>query len=162
MAKRAGRRHHPSTAKLLEGAMCVENHAIVSRLFDEVVNAGKLPVADELVAAQLVDHTHPSGVAPGREGLKQMISMVRAAFPDLQVAVEEQIADGDKVVVRWTAHGTHEGALLGLNPTGKPVTLTGIDIFRLVDGRIVERWAEGGIRAMMEHVSTAPAPAAPA
>ena len=142
--------------------MPAENEAVVRRLFDEVTNAGKLSAVDELVAAELVDHTDPPGVAPGGEGLKQLISMVRAALPDIQVTIEEQIAAGDKVVVRWTAHGTHEGALMGLNPTGKPVTLTGIDIFRLADGRIVERWAEGGIRTLLERIPTAPAPAAPA
>jgi len=78
----------------------------------------------------------------GPKGARQSIAAFRAAFPDVHFAVEDMLVAEDKVIVRWTCRGTHRGAFLGLPPTGKVVTFTGINIYRIANGQIVERWAE--------------------
>jgi predicted ester cyclase len=101
-----------------------------------------LGTEDELVSASFVDHTRLPGLPPEREGIEQTIKMLRGAFPDIQVGTEHMIAEGDKVVSRQTSRGTHEGEFRGVPPTGKEVTWTGILIFRIVDGKIVDQWLE--------------------
>ncbi|MDP7559258.1 MAG: ester cyclase [Planctomycetota bacterium] len=112
----------------------------VSRNFG-LMNKRNPAVIDELVATDFVDHNPMPGIAPGIEGVKQTAAIHSAAFPDLvEIAFHDMIAEGDKVVVRWTVTGTHRGEMLGIPPTGKQVTLTGVDIFRIVDGKLVELW----------------------
>lgn len=77
----------------------------------------------------------------GREGFKQFVLMYRSAFPDMHITIEDQIAEGDKVVSRWTARGTHQGELMGIPPTGKQATVTGINIERFANGKFVEEWS---------------------
>src|SRR5437867_12557901 len=117
------------------------NKTIVRRLYEEVWNTGDLDKANAVLAADFVDHAAPPGFATGLEGAKQVFSMYRAAFPDLQIVVEDLVADGDRVVARWRSRGTHQGPLMGIPPTGKQVVTTGIDIHRIADGKIVEHWA---------------------
>jgi steroid delta-isomerase-like uncharacterized protein len=119
-------------------------------------------VVDRYYAADYVDHT-PSPIrrqAPGREGVRQAIDLFRRAFPDTRHTIEELVAEGDRVVARVTARATHTGELFGHPPTGKVVTLTGITIYRIVDGRIAERWAEHGL-GVLEQLGIVP-PNAPA
>lgn len=118
------------------------NKSIVRRLFD-AFNQGNLGALDELIAADHVDHTPFPVRTPGREGWKQTVAMLRAAFPDMHQTIDDLLADGDKVVARWTGRGTHQGPYRGVAPTGKSVSITGIHISRLADGKIVESWAEG-------------------
>ena len=84
--------------------------------------------------------------------------MFLSAFPDTQMTVEDELADGDKVATRWTATGTHTGELMGIPPTGKQVTVTGMDINRLVGGKIVEHWGEFDQMGMMQQLGVVPAP----
>jgi steroid delta-isomerase-like uncharacterized protein len=118
------------------------NKTTVRRLFD-AFNRGDLSALDALITADHIDHTPYPVRTPGREGWKQTVAMLRAAFPDMQQTVDDLLADGDKVVARWTGRGTHQGAYRGIPPTGRPVIITGIHIFRLTDGQIAESWAEG-------------------
>lgn len=118
------------------------NKAIIRRWVDECYNKGNLAVADELVATDYVNQSAPLGQAPGLEGEKQYAAMIRSAYPDFHMAIEDQIAEGDKVVTRYTARGTHKGKFMGIPPTGKKVTVRGIHIHRIAGGKVVEGWSE--------------------
>jgi predicted ester cyclase len=133
-----------------------ENKAIVRRLLAEV-DRGNLAVVDEAYATSYVDHT-PSAIrslAPGIDGVKKAFAIFLSAFPDSRHEIEDLIAEGDRVVVRLRASGTHTGELMGVPPTGKRVTMTGIAIYRLAGGRIVERWVEQGA-SILEQLGVAP------
>ena len=134
--------------------------ALVRRELEELFGRGNLDVADEIVATDYVGHD-PALPEPirGPEGLKQMVGGYRAAFPDLEVTVEQQIAEGDLVVTRWKARGTHRGELMGIAPTGRQATITGISIERVVDGKIVEDWTNWDTLGMMQQLGAIPEPA---
>ncbi|GAA4424335.1 ester cyclase [Pontibacter saemangeumensis] len=117
-----------------------ENGTLVRRFIDEIFNQGKLEVAEEILARDYVHHDPTtSEFGSGIEGFKQMVSLYRQAF-DLQIVLEDQIVSGDKVVDRWTGHGTHKGAFMGMAPTGKSISSTGISIHRIASGKIAETW----------------------
>lgn len=101
---------------------------------------GKVELVDQLVAPDFVDHNPTPGFAPNREGLREFVRHFRAAFPDLQLTLEDLICEGNRVVDRWSMRATHQGEFLGIPPTGKAVTLGGIDILSIVGGKIVEGW----------------------
>jgi len=115
--------------------------AIVGRLYEEVFNTGDLSRADELIAANYLDH-NPLGpeIVRGLEGFKQSLRLLREAFPDLHFTVEEIIVKGNQVVSRVILRGTHKSEFMGVPPTGKRVQVKGIDLFRITNGVIVERW----------------------
>jgi steroid delta-isomerase-like uncharacterized protein len=129
-----------------------DNRAIARRIFEQVLNAGDLAVADELVASDFVEHHPRAGQGPGLTGFKQRVTMLRTAFPDIQYTVEDEICVGDKAVVRVTARGTHTGTLGGLAPTGKRFVMPGIVIFRLAGGKIRERWASYDNLGMLQQL----------
>jgi steroid delta-isomerase-like uncharacterized protein len=116
------------------------NKAIVLRMVEEAQSQHRLDVVDELFAADFVDHCVPPGLPADREGVKMQFGMFFAAFPDLQVVVHDQVAEGDKVVTRKTFHGTHAGELLGIPPSGRKVAFEVIDILRVRDGKITDHW----------------------
>lgn len=121
-----------------------ENETLVRRLYEDVLSTGDLDQADALIAEKYVDH-NPLGVVrtPGLVGFKQVFRIFRAAFPDQHFTVEEIIVQADRVVCRFTMRGTHRGTFMGITATEQWVEATGIDIFRIADGRIVEHW--GGL-----------------
>ena len=125
------------------------NKEIVRRFSDELWGQGNLAAGDQLLAMDLIEHNPLPGQAPGREGHKQVVALFRSAFPDLHVVTEDLVEEGDRVALRWKAEGTHRGDLMGLAPTGKRVTLTGIEILRINGGKIVERWAEDNGQAAL-------------
>jgi steroid delta-isomerase-like uncharacterized protein len=137
--------------------MSAENKATFRRLV-EGLNQGNLDVYDEVVAPDFVNHSAPPGVPPTREGWKQLAAMFRAAFPDLHFHIEDEIADGDLLTTRWTAHGTHQGELMGIPATGKEATIGGINIARFAGGKIMERWEEFDMMGMMVQIGVVPAP----
>lgn len=129
------------------------NKATIDRFFNEVINKGNLGLVEEIMAPDFVEHNVPPGATPGLEGFKQFISMIGAAFPDISVKVEDMIAEGNKVVARLTASGTHKGTLMGrIPPTDKHATWTGIDIFVIADGKIKERWSARDIMGLMQQL----------
>ena len=136
-----------------------ENKAVVRRVIEEMFNKGNLDAADELVAPDFVDHdpAMPEEVR-GPEGFKEFAAAYRAAFPDLHVEIEEQIAEGDLVATRWTAIGTHDGDLMGIAPTGNQVTQPGMDITRVSDGKIAETWEGYNSMVMMQQIGAIPSP----
>ena len=131
--------------------MSAENKAVAQKSYD-VINSNALDSLDALIAVNVNDHNPSPGVAPGLAGTKQTLSMYHAVFSDLRVTAEDMIADGDKVVVRLTMTGTHTGEFMGLPPTGKPVTMSGIEMFRLAGGQIAERWAEFDMMSLMQQL----------
>lgn len=140
--------------------MSAANKALARRIVEEAFTAGRLEVVDELVARDYVGHD-PSlpEDARGPEGVKELIAGYRAAFPDIRVTVEDQIAEGDRVVTRWAATGTHQGELMGMPATGKQGTVTGITIDRIADGKIVESWDNWDTLGLMQQLGAVPAPA---
>src|SRR5687767_14717149 len=136
------------------------NKTISRRFFEEVFGKGKLAVADEIIVKDLVnsDPGNPPGLLSGIEGTKQLVTMYRSAFPDVHFTIDEQIAEGDKVMTRWTAHGTHQGELAGIPATGKSSTVTGIAVDRLVNGKITESWGIFDEFGMMQQLGVIPTP----
>jgi steroid delta-isomerase-like uncharacterized protein len=116
------------------------NKAVVRRVFDEIANRGSFEVIPEIYSPEVVDHDPWPGSRDGLQGIEDSIASLREAFPDLHVTIEDMSADGDFVVVHNTWHGTQTGSLLGLPPTGRRVAFKGIVLWRLEDGKIVERW----------------------
>ena len=130
-----------------------ENKAIVRRWFEQAWSQGNMDVMDELIHA---DHTYHDHTAPhrhhpdydpsmsdafhGPEGQKTLISAYRNAFPDMQFTTEQEIAEGDFVVITSSGHGTHQGEFMGIPPTGKPVEVQGITVLRVGDGKIQQHW----------------------
>jgi len=120
-----------------------ENKDIVRRAVEEIWNKGNMAVADELLAANFVNHDPVGGPETSNlEAYKQGIIDFRTDFPDFHVAIEEMIAEGDKVVTRWTCTGTHKGrsGAIDIAPTGKPVTIEGVTIDHIAGGKILEEW----------------------
>jgi len=140
--------------------MSATNKALARRLLEEAFNAGRLDVTEELVASDYVGHdpSLPEEVR-GPAGVKELIAGYRAAFPDIRVTFEDQIAEGDLVVTRWRATGTHEGELMGIPATGKQATVTGITIDRIADDLIVESWHNWDTLGLMQQLGAIPAPA---
>jgi steroid delta-isomerase-like uncharacterized protein len=134
-----------------------QNKTIVRRLFEEPWT-GNLDAIDELVANDYVGYD-PASPEPlrGPEGVKEFISTYRAAFPDARITVEQQLAEGDLVATRWSGRGTHEGELMGISPTGKRVTVSGLTISRLEDGEVVEEFQNWDTFGMMQQLEVVPA-----
>jgi steroid delta-isomerase-like uncharacterized protein len=141
--------------------MSEENKAISRKVYD-AFNGGDLNALDEVIGADAIDHDpqNPFRDTHGPEGAKQAIAMYRAAFPDLNVKIDAQIAEGDFVVTRWTSTGTHEGDLPGLPASHSKVSVTGIAIDRFENGKIVEGWNNWDTLGMMQQLGAVPAGAA--
>lgn len=139
--------------------MSEENKAMARRFYSELASQGDLSLAGELVAEDFVDHNPPGpGIPPGREGLKQVFAGFRSAFPDMRMTIEDQVAEGDKVVSRATVSGTHLGDFMGMPATGKTFSIGVVDIYRFEDGKIAERWGEADFMGMMQQLGLAPTP----
>ena len=138
------------------------NKTVSRRFFNEVFGKGNLAVADEIIVKDQVNSGpgNPHGLLPGLEGTKQLVTMYRNAFPDVHFTIDEQLAEGEKVMTRWTAHGTHQGELQGLPATGKSSTVSGIAIDRFVDGKIAETWGLFDYFSMMQQLGVIPMPEA--
>jgi len=124
-----------------------ENKLLVRRYIEEVVNTGDVAKLAEFIAPDYVEEYNNVRRSAGLEGAKAHVGGVRATYPDLRVTVEQQIAEGDWVVSRVTARGTHQGTWLGMKPAGKVVQIVGVNIDKVVDGRIVEH---GGAANLLE------------
>ena len=132
----------------------------IARREVEMFSTGDFSIAAEVYSEDYVGHdpTKPEPIR-GIEGAKQEAAGYRAAFPDLQLTIEHQVAEGEHVVTRWTARGTHEGELDGLAPTGKSATIEGISITRVVGGKIVEDHTQWDALGLMTQLGAVPTPA---
>jgi len=133
-----------------------QNKAKQGRVWGEVFNKGNLAIIPELFAPNYIYHGPMGMEAKGPEGFKQMVTMYRTAFPDLHVTIEDMVAEGDKVVSRFTLRGTHKGEYMGIAPTGKKVTITGILITRWVGGKEVEASGVADTLTMMQQLGVVP------
>jgi len=123
-----------------DGSIQARNKALAMRVFDEIFNQGKFQVADEIYAPDFQNHGLHRSVDLKTD--QEAVHAEKNAFPDLQMSVQQMVAEGDKVVVLWTFQGTHTGSgYEGLPPTGTRVEVRGITIWRIVDGRILEEWS---------------------
>ena len=135
-----------------------ENKATFRRYVEEGWANGNVVVADEVFADRYIAH-QPDGSEEERtpEDVKQFLRQYREAFPDLEITIEEQIAEGDKVVTRWASRGTHRGEFRGIAPTGNEVRLTGIGIFRFSEeGKVVESWDNFDQLGMLQQLGAVP------
>jgi steroid delta-isomerase-like uncharacterized protein len=135
-----------------------DNKAIIRGYVEAVWNQQQVDRADEFMAPDFLDHASLPGQAPGLEGWKKKWAMYLAGIPDLRVTIEELVAEGDKVGVRRTYEGTHQGELLGVPPTGNHVQVGGISIFRLAGGKIAESWEQVDLLALMQQLGALPTP----
>jgi predicted ester cyclase len=140
--------------------MSEQNKALADRFHMDIFQNGNLAVADEILSNDFAWHggMGPPGGQRGPEGTKQVATALIAAFPDRQITHDDTIAEGDKVLIRWSMAGTHKGDLMGIAPTGKRVTVTGFDHFRISGGKIVEMWQEVDQLGMMQQLGVIPAP----
>ena len=136
------------------------NKALVQRWVAEGLDAADPSRADALVDALLspdyVNHALPAGVPPTREGFRQVLHGYRAAFPDLRITLDDLVAEGDRVVTRTTARGTHQGDLPGIPATGKPVALTSYALLRLAGGQIAEEWGVADQLGLLQQLGVLP------
>lgn len=135
--------------------MSEERKTLTRSIIDEVWNRGDLDLVDELIDDGYVGH--PSEVR-GTEGYKQYFVQLRAAFPDIRFSIEDQIAEGDRVAVRWTATGTHQGDYAGIPPTGKRGVVTGMTTFHITDGKAVECWTNLDELGILRQLGVLPMP----
>ncbi len=137
--------------------MSEQNKAIVRRLFDELWNKGNLSVADQLFTP---NYTHHDSSSPdfghGPESERKRATLYRTAFPDLRLTIEDLIAEGDIVMARWSCHGTHKGDLNGIAPTGKPFTISGVTVARLLNGKLAEGHVNWDALGMMQQLGVVP------
>jgi steroid delta-isomerase-like uncharacterized protein len=133
-------------------------NSLVQRLFDQAFNQGDLAAVDELVALEGVTHSPPWGLPASRQGLKQWITIFRAAFPDLYCTVEDEINEGHKSAAHWTMRGTHNGPFLGNPPTGRPIAVQGIIFARLENERIAEDWILVDQMDLLQQLGIVPPP----
>lgn len=140
--------------------MTQTSETIVQRFIEEAFNGHDLDILDEIVGEGFVNHDPPfPGLPAGREGLKQAFAGFWSAFPDIQATTVHLIADEDKVASVVALHGTHQGELMGLPPTGSAMSIRVVEIFRVADGQIAERWGVVDKAALMSQLGAVPSAA---
>jgi len=133
-----------------------DTKALVRRFYEQVINQKNLSLVDELCTTTHVYHNPPTTLH-GREEFKQLLSLYITAFPDARLSVEDHLAEGDKVVIRYTFRGTHQADLMGIPPTGKQVTVTGMIITHIVNGQFEEGWLNFDALGMLQQIGVIPA-----
>jgi steroid delta-isomerase-like uncharacterized protein len=139
--------------------MSAEQHkSIVYRWVEGGWNQGNLTLVDELYTTDYMIHDPQSPNFPGgHAAFKQFVNNLRTGFPDIHVTIEDIIAEGDKVVWRWTITGTHTGDLMGIPPTGRPVKITGIVLSRFANGKWAEDYVNWDTLGMLQQIGVVPA-----
>jgi steroid delta-isomerase-like uncharacterized protein len=140
--------------------MSEANKQVIRAFLEDVVNRGELERANDLVKEDFIELDPLPGQQQGREGLKAVIAMLRAAFPDMHWVVNEMIGEGDKVVTRFTWTGTHRGVFLGIPPTGKAVEVKGVVIDRLEQGKMSDSRILMDTMSLMQQLGVVPGPPA--
>jgi steroid delta-isomerase-like uncharacterized protein len=140
-----------------EHTMSELNKRVVRRLFEEVWNKGNLLVADELFTPNYAHHDSSTpDVGRGPESEKKRATLYRAAFPDIQLTIEDIIAEGETVMARWSCRGTHRGDLRGVAPTGKQFNISGVSIARFANGKVAEGWVNWDALGLMQQLGVVP------
>jgi steroid delta-isomerase-like uncharacterized protein len=137
--------------------MSEQNKAIVRRLFEELWNKGNLSVADQLFSPNYAHHDPSTpDVGRGPESERKRATLYRTAFPDLQLTIEDLLAEGETVMARWSCRGTHKGDLSGIAPTGKQFNISGVSIARLANGKLAEGWVNWDALGLMQQLGVVP------
>ena len=131
----------------------MSEHEHLIRRFYEGINSGRLDVIDDVVAPRFVEHEPFPGIEPTRDGVRQMFELMRTAFPDYHLAIDDLVLAGDRAAIRGVMRGTHRGAFLDLEPTGKAFSVPFADFLRLEGGQIIEHWGVTDTGAMMQQLS---------
>src|SRR5262245_17429557 len=134
------------------------NKSSAQRFMDGVINAGDMPVADEILSDEFFDHTAYPGVPPDREGRKMTLAMFRVAFPDIHISTDAMIGEGDLLAIRHTIRGTHQHEFLGIPPTGRRIEVAGVTIIRFANGKVVEHWLYNDDLGMLRQLGALPTP----
>jgi steroid delta-isomerase-like uncharacterized protein len=130
-----------------------DNETLVRRFFSEVFNQGDLEAVDAFIHPQHENHDPTAPEVPkGPDGVRRLVELYRSAFPDIHFEHEDIVDLGDKVAHRWTFTGTHRGEIMGIEPTGREVTVQGIEINRIADGKIADSWAISDALGMLEQL----------
>ena len=135
-----------------------KNKAAMRRFYRGVFNVGNVALVDELCAPDFVEHEEFPGLTTDRDGVKQFVTMMRTAFPDVKMEVHDLIATGNKVVARITMSGTHRGEFMGMPASSKSFSVTTIDIVRFKNGKAIEHWGATDTAKMMEQLGAIPGP----
>jgi steroid delta-isomerase-like uncharacterized protein len=128
------------------------NKELVQRFYKEVYGDWNMALVDELVSPRFISHDWPKGSPTGPEGFRTFYADIRSALPDARYEVDDLIAEGDKVVVRWRLLGTHKGDFRGIAPTGRAIALKGIAIYRVEGGHLMERWVVTDLHGLLEEI----------
>lgn len=126
------------------------NKELVRRFYQEVYVNWNMALADDVISPQFISHDWPEGGPTGPKAFRDYYSAIRSAVADARYEVDDLIAEGDRVVVRWRLLGTHKGAFRGIAPTGRPITLKGIAIYRVERGKLVERWVVSDLYGVLK------------
>lgn len=126
--------------------------AVTRRFYDDLISRGDLELLDELVHDDFIEHEEFPGLPPGKEGLRTFVTLMRDAFPDLDVAIEDMVAEGDKVASRVRFSGTHRGEFMGIPPTERKIDVAVIDIVQYRDGKASHHWGLTDQMAMMKQL----------
>ena len=140
--------------------MSEENKALIQRFVEEAFNKGNVDVADEVYSPTFLSHEPTGPVERSPEYVENFVNMYLSAFPDGRTTMEDLVAEGDRVAYRWTYRGTHQGELMGIPPTGREVTITGITIDRISGGRIQEEWNNFDQLGLLQQLGVVPTPGA--
>jgi steroid delta-isomerase-like uncharacterized protein len=133
-----------------------QNKELVRQLMEEDISRGNVTVAERIIHPGFFDHTNPPGMQHGLEGHNAIVRLFRAAFPDQWWQIEDLIAEGDRVVARTTMRGTHSGDFFGIPASGRAVTLTGVHVLRIADGRIIEHWGSNDDLGLLRQIGALP------
>jgi predicted ester cyclase len=134
-----------------------QNKSLIHRFFEEGINQDQPGIFDEIIASSYVNYNLPAP-APGPEGLRQVVGMFKAGFPDLHTTVEAVIAEDDKVATRGYITGTQQGPFMNIPPTGKSIKVTYTDIWRIENGKAVENWVQMDMLGLMQQLGVIPTP----
>ena len=129
-----------------------DNKDIIRRYYNDMWNRWDMAVADEIIAEDITFRGSLAVTVQARDGFKQYVDLVRSAFPDFHNAIDDLIAEGDRVVARLTYSGTHQGELFGVAPTGRQVTYAGVAIFHIANGQVIDGWVMGDTLGVMRQI----------
>lgn len=131
-----------------------QNKTIVQRFNKEFIEGGNMDTVNELLAIDFINHTAPPGTPTGPDGVVYFFNhLLRPSFPDLKVAIHDQVAEGDKVTTRKSFHATHQAEFFGVPATNKPVVMDVIDIITLRDGKFIEHWGILDMQSVMAQIT---------
>jgi len=133
-----------------------ENKALLRYYMEEILSKGNIDALEQFYASDFVDHNAWPGIPTGIEGMRQTYNIILSAFTDVHVKIDDTVAEGDKIVVRFTADAMHTGEFMGIPATGKRISIMEIRIYRMADGKIVEHWGLMDTASLMQQLESAP------